>query len=55
MRLTFFQFFTISIFTLFMGMLLFVSVTAFSRTSGTKGLSMAKIQKIRSEVALKKK
>jgi hypothetical protein len=39
----------IGIMVLFFGMMLLVTVTAYSRRSGSTGLDMAKIQKIRYE------
>jgi len=49
-RFTFFQFLTIAIFFTFMGVMTIVTFTAYSRKSGSTGLSMAKIQQMRFEV-----
>jgi hypothetical protein len=49
MKMTFFQFFTIAAFTLFMGVLVFVGVVSFSRESKASLLSIAKVNKIRFE------
>jgi len=49
----FFQFFAFSVFVLFMGILSVVTITAYSRKSGSTGLSMVKIQQMRVEVSAK--
>lgn len=41
------------IFTLFFSMMVFVTFIAYARKSGNTGLDMAKIQKMRAEVAVK--
>lgn len=47
--MTFFQYLTICVFTLFMGIMVFVTVTAYTRQSGSTGQNMAEIQKLRFE------
>lgn len=42
-----FQFISNGILALFMGIMIFVTYVAYSRTSGSTGLNMAKIQQIR--------
>lgn len=47
MKLTFFQFFTLAVFALFMSAIVLVSVVGFSRDSKASLLSMAKINQER--------
>jgi len=49
MRWTFFQFFSIAVFCLFMFATLFVAVVSFSRESKASLLSLAKVNKVRFE------
>ncbi|ADI37654.1 putative uncharacterized protein [Waddlia chondrophila 2032/99] len=49
MKLTFFQCFTIAVFCLFIGVIVFVAIVSFSRESKASLLSMAKINKVRFE------
>lgn len=49
MKITFFQFFTVAVFTLFMGVLVFVGLVSFSRESKASLLSIAKVNQVRFE------
>lgn len=52
-RLKLFQKMATAIFLFFMGLMLLVSIVAFTRRSGHTGLDMAKVQKMRYESANK--
>ena len=52
-RFTFFQFFTFAVFFTFMLVMCVVVLTAYSRKSGSTGLSMSKVQQMRFEVSTK--
>lgn len=49
----FFQFFTFAILFLFMSILTIVTITAYSRVSGSTGLSMVKVQQMRVIISAK--
>ena len=49
----FFQFFVFAVFFVFMSILSVVTVIAYSRKSGSTGLSMVKVQQMRVEVSAK--
>ena len=51
MKVTFFQFFTIAVFSLFIGVIVMVAVVSFSRESKASLLSMARVNKVRFEEA----
>lgn len=50
-RFPFFQVFAVTTVAAFMGLMIFVTVVAYTRRSGQTGLDMGKIQKMRYELA----
>ncbi len=54
-RVPFFHIGAIGIFSAFMFLMIFVTVTAYSRQSGHTGLNMGKIQKMRYDATLEAK
>ena len=51
-RVPFFQIGAVGIFSAFMFLMIFVTITAYSRQSGHTGLNMGKIQKMRYDSTL---
>lgn len=53
MQKLFFLYFSYFVLALFMGIIICVTTLAYSRRSGTTGMDMASIQKVRYETAMK--
>lgn len=53
-KMRLFQKAVVVIFSLFMGLMIFVTIVAYARRSGSTGMDMGKVQKMRYEESLKK-